>query len=55
MSDEQYNCHNITKRKDISKDELNQYLSEGWKLIKITVGEKETPFTVGWEEAGNYH
>ncbi|WP_180953619.1 hypothetical protein [Bacillus sp. T33-2] len=50
MSDDRNGCHNISKRKDISKEELNQYLSEGWKLIKITVGEGETPFTVGWEE-----
>ncbi|WP_158555808.1 hypothetical protein [Peribacillus glennii] len=55
MTEQEFGCHNITKRRDINKHELNQYLNEGWKLIKITVGEKETPFTVGWEEGNNYN
>ncbi|WP_155922253.1 MULTISPECIES: hypothetical protein [unclassified Bacillus (in: firmicutes)] len=49
MLDEQNNCHNITKRKHIHKDELNHYLEEGWSLIKVTVGE-ERPYTIGWDE-----
>ncbi|MDZ5471493.1 hypothetical protein SM124_07000 [Bacillus sp. 31A1R] len=54
MNDE-FGCHQISKRKDVSKYELNDYISKGWTLLKVTVGESEKPFTVGWDETNSSH
>ncbi|MFE8700491.1 hypothetical protein ACFYKX_07695 [Cytobacillus sp. FJAT-54145] len=50
MSEKLFNCHRISKRKDINKAELNDYLNDGWRLIKVTVGQNDKPYTVGLEE-----
>lgn len=49
MNDE-FGCHQISKRKEIHKHELNDYLNQGWRLLKVTVGENEKPYTIGWDE-----
>ncbi|WP_158553395.1 hypothetical protein [Peribacillus saganii] len=51
MSEDQFNCHNITQRKDVNKDELSSYLNDGWTLLKITVGEQDKPYTVGLDQS----